>query len=160
MKYLKKFNESISEEDIKDFCENGLAYLVDNDLRIYVQKLRMAAIHSRKMTNQNENGCKTDYLLINMIFDDSSKDWSEIKDHIIPFLIRLKKDYTVITYKLREGGKIVEQQIKFYIDPNDYSNEYYSSNFSFTLDQVINSDDDFILNSFRITDLRISVLDT
>ena len=61
MKYLKKFNESISEEDIRDFCENGLAYLVDDDLRIYVQKLRMAAIHSlpfsslRKITNQKEN---------------------------------------------------------------------------------------------------------
>ncbi len=166
MKYLKKFNESISEEDIRDFCENGLAYLVDDDLRIYVQKLRMAAIHSlpfsslRKITNQKENDYKTDYLLINMIFDDSSKDWSEIKDHIIPFLIRLNKNYTVITYKLREDGKIVEQQIRFYIDPNDDSNKYYQSAFSFTLDQVINSDDNFILNSFRITDLRISVLDT
>jgi hypothetical protein len=30
MRYLKKFNEAISQQDLKDFCEQYLAYLLDD----------------------------------------------------------------------------------------------------------------------------------
>lgn len=41
MKHLKRFNESLSEDDfneLKEFCESCLAYLLDEGLEIEVQK--------------------------------------------------------------------------------------------------------------------------
>ena len=29
MRYLKKYNEGISSEDLQEFCESSLAYLID-----------------------------------------------------------------------------------------------------------------------------------
>lgn len=78
MRYLKPFNEATDnfKEELKDFCETNLAYLLD-DGRLLVEDSR-------------------DNLVRVQISFDRDKDWNEIKDHIIPFLIRLTNKYEVV----------------------------------------------------------------
>lgn len=77
MKHLKSFNEDITsfnfEEELKDFCEMNLAYLIDEGTEISVGE------------TQNGNIVKIRF--------DYFKSWDEIKDHIIPFATRLNNKY-------------------------------------------------------------------
>ena len=36
MKHLKRFNESVTQEDLQDFCESSLAYLMDEGFTIKI----------------------------------------------------------------------------------------------------------------------------
>ena len=78
MKHLKRFNEATENfrEELRDFCENNLAYLLD-DGRLLVEDSR-------------------DNLVRVQLNLDRNKDWNEIKDHIIPFFIRLTNKYEVV----------------------------------------------------------------
>ena len=79
MKYIRRYNESnsegLNEEQIKDFCETHLAYLMDEGLRILVSSQGKVTLSLRLVHN---------------------KTWLDIKDHIIPFLIHLKNDYELM----------------------------------------------------------------
>jgi hypothetical protein len=80
MKYIKKYSSLIVEsvtDDLQEFCELNLAYLLDEDFTINV----------RKMFINNQ------YLLT---FDRKSGfTWDEIADQFIPFLQRLSQSYTI-----------------------------------------------------------------
>jgi len=76
MRYIKPFNESINPdefEELKDFCETNLAYLLDEGTEVSVGE------------TQNGNYVKIKF--------DKMKSWDEIKDHIIPFATRLNNKY-------------------------------------------------------------------
>jgi hypothetical protein len=77
MKHIKPFNEDITsfnfEEDLQDFCEMNLAYLLDEGTKVSVGE------------TQNGNYVKIKF--------DKMKSWDEIKDHIIPFVTRLNNKY-------------------------------------------------------------------
>lgn len=88
MKYLKRFNESVDfEERLKDFCETHLAYLLDEGFEVVLQDLNE--------TYDSEITVKRD--------DKGTFTWNEVKDHIVPFIIHLNKEYKL--YKTR-GVKI------------------------------------------------------
>ena len=150
MKYLKKFNESnISEgiEEVKDFCETSLAYLMDEGLEVNVQKY-----------TSGFQGIEQP-LLISILLDEY-KHWSEISDHMIPFLTLLQRKYTVVTSKgyNNERTKLVEQQIRFYLYLGKTGGGYNYLNF--TLDQVINNRTDtpgFTFDYFKISEMRIVI---
>jgi hypothetical protein len=94
MKYLRPFNESLSfKDELLDFCESNLAYLLDEDTIIIVRKENFGKKHST---------------LVRIIFCNSTatvpKSWDEIKDHMIPFLIRLNSKYDI--YKFFGEGEI------------------------------------------------------
>ena len=78
MKHLKRFNEATENfrEELRDFCENNLAYLLDEG-RLLVEDSR-------------------DNLVRVQLNFDRVKDWNEIKDHIIPFFIRITNKYEVV----------------------------------------------------------------
>ena len=78
MKHLKRFNEATENfrEELRDFCENNLAYLLDEG-RLLIENSR-------------------DNLVRVQLNFDRDKDWDEIKDHIIPFFIRLTNKYEVV----------------------------------------------------------------
>ena len=83
VKNLKMFNESLNEEEVKDFCETHLAYLLDDGLRVLVQKIYFGFGH-------------TDYkvtLSFRLITDST---WGTLKDQVIPFLTHLRNEYEVI----------------------------------------------------------------
>ena len=107
MRYLKRFNEAISQEDIKDFCEQYLAYLLDDG---YVLDFRESGrvtqidLVKPKYNTQYGNwvpgaGGTVDWM-----------DWEHIKDRFIPFLQILDKQYDVkdnlIFFQIRGGAQV------------------------------------------------------
>jgi hypothetical protein len=84
MKHLRRFstkyslleqsNESLKQE-LQDFCETNLAYLIDEGFRVRISKFEGDDFHQIMI------GCNNNHL------------WSEMKDHILPFLHFLFKDY-------------------------------------------------------------------
>ena len=94
MKYLRKYNESnlegLTEEEVRDFCEMNLVYLMDDGLKVLVQKTHFGFGHAAGGTT---------YYKVTLSFRrcyDSrgmNKKWIDIKDHVIPFLTRLRNEY-------------------------------------------------------------------
>jgi hypothetical protein len=88
MRYIKKYNESnsevLDEQEIKDFCEMNLAYLVDEGLNVIIDDYQQdkhyfpVILSLRRVTNSS---------------------WDEVKDQIIPFLIRLKSQFNLFSFE-------------------------------------------------------------
>lgn len=78
MRYIKTFNENIDnfKEELLDFCESNLAYLLD-DGELYTED------------------SISDLIRVDLTFDQE-KEWVDIKDYIITFLIKLTKNYEVV----------------------------------------------------------------
>ena len=85
MKHLKKFNEDTNnfEEELLDFCETNLAYILDEGAQVKSIKNRWEITNHHKV--------EIDFTNTN----DGSLLWDGIKDIIIPFLIRLNNNYNV-----------------------------------------------------------------
>jgi len=91
MKHLKSFNEDITsfnfEEDLQEFCEMNLAYLLDEaELQIVESPGGWHELH-----------------LIRILLNEP-KRWNEIKDHMIPFLTRLVSKYEISNQPFRESS--------------------------------------------------------
>lgn len=100
MIYLKSFNESKSRkfgfmakpeegelDELKDFCETNLAYLVDEDFVVEV---------SNDYTHKNFH--------ISILKEGSKYKgftWDEIKDYFIPFLTHLSRKYEICYESVR-----------------------------------------------------------
>lgn len=89
MKHLRRFNESkeVNYEDLKDFCEQNLVYLLDEDrfeLDVEDADLNCGEFYINFVC-LNQSGTE---LPLRRFFR-----WDEIKDQFIPFLIRLKNKY-------------------------------------------------------------------
>ena len=88
MKHLKSFNEDITsfsfEEELQEFCEMNLAYLLDEaELQIVESPGGWHELH-----------------LIRIMLNEP-KRWNEIKDHMIPFLTRLVSKYEISNQPFR-----------------------------------------------------------
>lgn len=82
MKHLKRFNESLTPDevdDLKDFCEVNLAYLLDEDFIVDIDS-RFGTTGNVSFNLKRELGFT----------------WNEISDHFIPFLQRLSNKYVII----------------------------------------------------------------
>jgi hypothetical protein len=101
MKYIKLFNESLNSDNLREFCEVNLAYLLDEyDLKITPIKLSSGVeyqvLEIRTYTRYNQD-THTFSPPIGYFY------WNDIKDHVIPFLKRIRKSYTIhqITFDAR-----------------------------------------------------------
>ena len=103
MRYLKPFNENKDnfEEELKDFCETNLAYLIDEGTQVDI-------------TNTGPFNGRS---LYGIKITSNYKEWSSIKDHMIPFLTRLQNKYNIIPYS--DGHDILVRG-KRQIDTNGY----------------------------------------
>jgi hypothetical protein len=122
MKHLKRFNESKDnfKEELREFCENNLAYLLDEG-KLLVDDLFPVQAGTHQNTRNN--------LVRVQISFDRYKDWNDVKDHIIPFLIRLTNKYRVVAKNTEyidvyiftrkvSGGPEAEFKITDLIDDN------------------------------------------
>ena len=98
MKHLKKFNESLNKEDLQDFCENYLAYLLDEGYSIESLMVSRDSRDGIMMMNDNliifKKGDRPDDVPLNS--PEFLFSWDEIKDQFIPFIHMLSKRYTII----------------------------------------------------------------
>jgi len=129
MKYLKKFNESAESEkieDIKKFCNEYLAYLIDDGYKVVVYP-----------TSVFPN------ITIGISYNNRGFMYNDIKDYFIPFITVLKDEFEL---KYTEGprSRTILPPIKF-IKP-DYADIRY------TEDAIINDTiEDINLISINIT---------
>jgi hypothetical protein len=91
MKHLKSFNEDITsfsfEEDLQEFCEMNLAYLLDEaELQVIESPGGWSELH-----------------LIRILLNEP-KRWNDIKDHMIPFLTRLVSKYEISNQPFKEAS--------------------------------------------------------
>lgn len=89
MRYLKKFNEDLDNqfrEELKDFCETNLVYLLDEGTEVNVDE-------SHTMWNAKGHVIKIKF--------NEDKSWNEIKDHLIPFATRLNGKYEMMDTEVR-----------------------------------------------------------
>jgi hypothetical protein len=107
MKHLKTFNETITwnpaefKQELQEFCENNLAYLLDDTADLYVTNVNDWDEYSSWQEDLHKiqlNITLPFGTLFGTIPRRSPKKWNEIKDHMIPFLIRLNKEYEVIKF--------------------------------------------------------------
>ena len=94
MKYLVKFNEDlVNREELKDFCEMYLAYLVDDDIKISIVQNN---IHYKSKGITREPICINIHGF--MSYENNQaifKTWGEVKDQFIPFIHMLNNNYNI-----------------------------------------------------------------
>jgi hypothetical protein len=99
MKHLKKFsamhslleqsNESLNKEELQDFCDTYLAYLLDEGYSIVASEIGFG-----EYVLVLRNGKRLDNVPVDspeLLFA-----WEEVNDQFIPFLHMLSKQYTII----------------------------------------------------------------
>lgn len=89
MRYLKRFNEATDnfKEELQDFCEMNLAYLLDEELDVRVLS---GKVGYRLLIELNQN----------------PRLWDEIKDHMIPFLTRLSNQYELRSFPINNRKNV------------------------------------------------------
>ena len=95
MKYLKAFNESLDRNELREFCEMYLAYLLDKshfNLEVFSSTKDILIIEILDNPDNTFSGDK--------IFT-----WLDVKDHIIPFLKMLDKSYDINIIRAFQYGK-------------------------------------------------------
>ncbi len=162
MKYLKSFNENTEnfKEELLDFCESNLAYLLDEaELQVIPNAGGWSELH-----------------LVRILLNEP-KIWNEIKDYMIPFLTRLIAKYEISNLPFRDSslsynsyvanqafpGKTIKskvEDIRLYIalgDDRPNTNEIYP-NVSFLKVQIKDLiNDNVSFTNARISDMRFYV---
>ena len=109
MKYLKKIFEAeysnkvgIDKDELVDFCEMNLAYLLDNgDFRIDIE-------YFDDLIGQYIIVIKLVKLVGLSPGERMTYQWQEVKDYVVPFIVQLNK-----SYKLNTLGMILRVRLLF-----------------------------------------------
>lgn len=110
MKYIKLF-EDLFEDNLQDFCDTYLAYLKDEGFNIYIIPM----------------GNRTEITLYirDFRYGGNPFEWDNVKDHIIPFLEILRRNYNtndeVLFYTKNKTHRVMatsKQNIQSTIDDN------------------------------------------
>lgn len=91
MKHLKKFNENVNwsaqRDELRDFCENYLAYLLDEGFELKIYRASYTSIgYSPKQDSFQVSLQKEDHSIFS---------WQDIIDQFLPFLKFLKDNYNL-----------------------------------------------------------------
>lgn len=158
MKHLKKFNEStLDKEEVQDFCETHLAYLIDEGLEVECYQF-------------NESNKEVAYITLGYKLENDSHNlspyeynfpsWNDIKDNIIPFFKHLSNKYDL----LKKGGKEVWISYVTTTDNTQVPQRVYytQDHFKFSLKDIINDKTEVLgkLNGrYRILNIRCNVME-
>jgi hypothetical protein len=92
MKYLKRIFESLDKDELRDFCEMNLAYLMDDpDFEIRIEDTDW----KKPSRFVSVVLCKTVDLGSGQMMR-TTFEWGEVKDQFIPFVYHLKKKYNIL----------------------------------------------------------------
>jgi hypothetical protein len=139
MRYLKKYNEALGGvDDVKEFCLNYLANLLDDS----TYQLSVTSQMSDYRVSPSYFVCLTRSISYDGRTIEGAQDiiqWNDVKDHIIPFLHMLIREYSIEPARLIDQSKLAHQTKNVYIDnnprnrtiqfnrylPEDYSADFY-----------------------------------
>jgi len=139
MKHIIPFNEAITGEflsELKDFCELNLAYLIDDGLRVGVSKHPISTDNIAYVTIYNSS----------MV---TGKRWNDLKDSMIPFFTRLRRDYNVVAFDklpVSYRPELSSNEVRFSLERSNHNGSRFGQKRkfkSYTLVQVINDEIDF-----------------
>lgn len=126
MKHLKSFNESVDKDkllQLKDFCENYLAYLIDDDFIIAVKDSYFDRRDPWSTNKELKGNYQNNEAIIIIKHTDSFFKWDSVSDSILPFLQMLSKQYSI------KHNKIAFR--------NTYHLGWSSKKSDYTLDQLL-----------------------
>ena len=103
MKHLRKFNESIDHDELKDFVESCLAYLLDEGFHVFIPRASL------------DDGTTAIWLGLNYRENKSNAfTWDDIKDYYIPLLKLLSNRYQIIGFgEPSRGREDSTSQVRF-----------------------------------------------
>ena len=128
MKYLRKFNESMSKEDLQDFCESTFAYLMDEGFTIKIFDNNSRPFSTLRPGEFN--------IWLQKDNPKSFFKWDDVKDYYIPFLQLLDNRYDIGGF-YENTSKTDEKNIRFrYRQKNDWY--IINVNKDFSYGRVIN----------------------
>ena len=123
MRYLKPFNENTDnfKEELQEFCELNLAYLLDDE----ELEARLIPVVGgfRLLIELNQN----------------PQLWSDIKNHMIPFLTRLVSQYELRPYA-NKGGKNVSIEVTRDLEAARQNWPHRKSHLYYEVPRLINDD--------------------
>jgi len=173
MKYLKLFNENVEnfKEELQEFCEMNLAYILDDGGEIEVVDPHNTpgmdvARETYLIKIKADSSFNSEYIPDPDVRENFGRwNWDEIKDHIIPFLTRLNNTYELSNftnctkYCQTTGWSKSKGNIRFYII---YNNEEPRTTgfFSYITDLVENFIEErtkYDYDSFKIYELCIGI---
>ena len=133
MKYIKRFNEAVTEDfllDLREFCESHLAYLLDEG---FIVKIDEPDEYNESISIFLEKKGSKEVVLGSGVLVSIPFNWDEVKDIFIPFIITLSKKYRMCLdhEELEEGKCIVVNTIN-------------SDNFELDIEELINSDEEIM----------------
>ena len=157
MKHLKRYNESLTTDEVeklKDFCETSLAYLLDDGYNVSVSiRFEPRWDHNKvkypgknhvivSLGKESFENTWTDYDLF---------DWNDVKDYFIPFLQMLVRRYELLPYI--EKTKIASPPWEI---PTSYVYFNTEGGFNyFPLEKVINDE----VSNRRLWGINLQIID-
>jgi len=130
MKHLKRFNESLDELGLKDFCEETLAYLLDEgfivDIKLDWRDLSGNTIPLEVRDQKSYYIASVYTITLYNSTNGTSRNtftWDDIKDYYIPFLQLLSRRYSLVTQKRINQVCVVSRL------PGGLMRDYYSYDF-------------------------------
>jgi hypothetical protein len=99
MKHLKKFNENLQSDEVeqlKDFCETSLAYLLDDgyNVSLFIRDKVKYPGKNHVIVSLGLPKYKTP----SSALDYGRFHWNDVKDYYIPFLQMLQRRYELQSY--------------------------------------------------------------
>jgi hypothetical protein len=134
MKHLRRFNESINRDELKDFVEDCLVSLLDEGFHVFIPRVLLdgdsVAIwlsHSNQVVSLRNTGT--------LPYAKDYFTWDQIKDYYIPLLKLLSNRYDIIGFgEPSRGLEDLTSKVRFRLQP-DYSSDAFKD---FPYDKVVN----------------------
>ena len=155
MKHLRKFNEGLSSSEfseLKEFSENCLAYLLDEDFEV-----ELVDRNGRESNDPSFNE-DTEYFWVDLYGPWGDPDryggqtragfsWDQIKDYYIPFLKLISARYVLVSDESSWYGDLVYFKIQ---EGHDVETAFKN----FTIEDVI--DDKITSDSIYSVSIKVS----
>jgi hypothetical protein len=128
MKHLKKFNESLQSDEVdelKEFCETSLAYLLDDGYNVSLSIRDQVKYPGVNHIVVSLGLPKENYVALRPYDGYRNFFWDDVKDYYIPFIQMLQRRYELLAY--------LDDSAYVYLQFNTISGFRYLS-----LDAVIN----------------------
>lgn len=150
MKHIKTFEKYDPDklrlflDELEEFCQESLVFLTDLGPRLSIDSSYGRNILPRKIDDEIE-------AKVSLVFMDLNRRWTfnwiDIKDYIIPFMMRLDKSYKIKSIEICGKESIFNQE----------RNRYYGVDFTINTDNVDRVIEDKLDDNLLIMTMKIEV---